>query len=105
MKVPKALVGHPATKEHAAIVQFYQADEPEGTWTTIRTSNALPAKEVHAIAERIEKLQRAVKFAREDANRLPVETIHSGDVLLKYRVRFIFLRRPPAVELSGEWSA
>src|SRR5580765_4667575 len=34
-KVPKALVGHPPTKDHPAQIQWFQIDESEGTWTTI----------------------------------------------------------------------
>lgn len=83
-KVPKALIGHPATKDHPAQVQYYQADEPEGTWTTIKFSSALQVKEANEIAERIEKLQRAVKFAREEANRLAVTHVKAGDVIMGY---------------------
>ncbi len=83
-KVPKALVGHPPTIQHPAQIQWYQADEPEGNWKTIKFSSAVPVKEISEILDKIEKVQRAVKLAREDANRISIEPISSGDVVLSY---------------------
>jgi tetrahydromethanopterin S-methyltransferase subunit G len=50
----------------------------------VKYSGAIPAKEVNEIVERIEKLQRAVKFAREEANRTTALQQEVGAKVLKY---------------------
>ena len=69
-KIPRNHVKAEATKEHPAQVDVYMEDVVIGYWRTIRYSGALPQSRVSALAERIEKLQKAVKFAREEANAL-----------------------------------
>lgn len=83
-KVPQALVGHPPTKEHPAQIQWINVDVQEGTWETRKFSSAVPAKHVTEILERIEKVQRAVKHAREDANRIAIESIQAGETVLSF---------------------
>lgn len=73
-----------ATKEHPAQVQVYQEDVPVGRWKTIKYSGALPASELNAMIARVEKLQKAVKFAREEANRTTASTQHIGETVLRY---------------------
>ncbi|MEU6857645.1 hypothetical protein AB0B28_02025 [Glycomyces sp. NPDC046736] len=67
-KVPRNHVKAEATEEHPAQVEVYYEDIPVGYWTTVKFSGAAPAKRVTQLAERVEKLQTAVKFAREEAN-------------------------------------
>lgn len=83
-KSVKAIVGHPPTKEHPAQIQWITVDEPEGNWKTTKFSSAIPAKEIAETLEKIEKVQRAVKLAREDANHTSIEPIQSGEVILSY---------------------
>ena len=72
-KKPVAFVKYQATKEHPAQVDVVQQDIAEGTWSETKFSGALPATLVRELLDRVEKLQAAVKFAREEANSIPVE--------------------------------
>lgn len=83
-KVFQRLTLAEATDKHPAQVQVYQEDQPTGRWKTIKYSGAMPAKQLNEIIERIEKLQRATKFAREEANRAEVKPQHTGEPLLRY---------------------
>jgi hypothetical protein len=67
-KIPRNHVKAEATEEHPAQVDVYYEDIPVGYWTTVKFSGAAPAKRVAQLSERLEKLQIAVKFAREEAN-------------------------------------
>jgi len=67
-KVPRNHVKAEATEEHPAQVEVYYEDIPVGYWTTVKFSGAAPAKRVVTLTDRLEKLQTAVKFAREEAN-------------------------------------
>jgi hypothetical protein len=50
----------------------------------VKFSGALPAKRVTQLLERVEKLQQAVKFAREEANNAEVVDRHVGDKIFSY---------------------
>lgn len=77
-KVPKAFVKVAATKEHPAQVETFTEDVLVGNWKTVKFSGALPQKKITEVLERIGKLQSAVKFAREEANTIPVDDKHVG---------------------------
>lgn len=84
-KVPKVLEKAPATDKHPAQVDVYTEDVTIGTWKTIKFSGAMPATDVAKLVARVEKLQRAVKFARESANSLDVgPTATYGDGIAAY---------------------
>jgi len=70
-----------ATKEHPAQIAKVTNDQLEGYWTTVKFSGAMPAQEQKELLERVEKLQRAIKTAREEANLEPVQPLDSGSVL------------------------
>lgn len=57
-----------ATDRHPAQVESYTEDVPIGTWSTVKFSGALPASRVNKMLARVTELQKAVKFAREQAN-------------------------------------
>ncbi len=57
-----------ATERHPAQVESYTEDVPIGTWSTVKFSGALPARRINKMLARVTELQRAVKFAREQAN-------------------------------------
>jgi hypothetical protein len=76
-----------ATQYHPAQVQPYTEDIPAGRWKTIKYSGAMQLAEVNEMALRVEKLQKAVKFAREEANRSKVEEQYIGEQLLKFILR------------------
>lgn len=67
-KVPRNHVKAEATKEHPAQVEVYYEDIVVGHWRTVKFSGAVTAQRANELLERVEKLQRSVKFAREEAN-------------------------------------
>jgi hypothetical protein len=71
-KLQMPLVLHPATKEHPAQVKEITQDVITGTWKTIRYSSAMPVDDKDTMLARIEKLQAAVKQARETANDIEI---------------------------------
>lgn len=83
-KVPRNHVKAEATDKHPAQVEVYYEDVPVGYWTTVKFSGALPARRVNDLLDRVEKLQQAVKFAREEANGAEVTDQRVGDVVFGY---------------------
>ncbi|MER5891794.1 hypothetical protein [Streptomyces sp. NPDC001876] len=83
-KVPRNHVKAEATEKHPAQVDVYYEDVPIGYWTTVKFSGSLPAKRVNELLERVEKLQHAVKFAREEANGAEVTDQRVGDAVFGY---------------------
>lgn len=77
-KVQRNHVKAEATKEHPAQVDVYSEDVMVGTWRTVKFSGALPASRVRELLVRVEKLQTAVKFAREEANNSTVSSVEVG---------------------------
>ena len=67
-KVARAIVLHPPTVEHPAQTQLIHEDMNIGVWEEQKISGAFPAAEQKRLLERVEKLQAAVKRAREAAN-------------------------------------
>ena len=83
-KVPRNHVKAEATEKHPAQVEVYHEDVQVGTWRTVRFSGALPARRVNELLARVEKLQEAVKFAREEANSAEVTEQKVGEALFGY---------------------
>lgn len=83
-KVFVPLVLSPATEKHPAQVKEGFEDKPVGTWKTVKFSGAMPAQKVSDMLERVEKLQRAVKFAREEANSSVVDQTKIGDKIMNF---------------------
>lgn len=83
-KVPRNHVKAEATEKHPAQVEVYYEDVPVGYWTTVKFSGSLPARRVNELLERVEALQNAVKFAREEANGTAVTDQHVGDAVFGY---------------------
>ncbi len=83
-KIPRNHVKAEATEHHAAQVEVYYEDVSVGYWRTVKFSGALPAKRVNDLLERVEKLQTAVKFAREAANGLEVTDHKVGATVFQY---------------------
>lgn len=83
-KVPRNHVKAEATEKHPAQVEVYYEDITVGYWRTVKFSGALPAQRVNELLTRVEKLQEAVKFAREEANNLEVEDIKTGAAIFSY---------------------
>jgi hypothetical protein len=83
-KVPRNHVLSAPTEHHPAQVQVYTEDIPEGDWTTVKFSGALPASRVRTLLDRVGKLQHAVKFAREEANATEITDMKAGEKLFSY---------------------
>ena len=83
-KVMRNHVRYEATEKHPAQVDVYNEDVPEGTWTTVKYSGALPADRVAVLMARVTKMTQAVKQARELANTTPVEDVALGSPFFTY---------------------
>jgi len=86
-RVKKILRNHekaPATEHHPAQVEVYKEDLIVGYWKTTKFSGALPARQVTELLGKVDKLQKAVKFAREEANSKEVQRSTIGDSILGY---------------------
>jgi len=83
-RIPRNHVKAEATEKHPAQVEVYYEDIVVGYWKTVKFSGALPAKRVNELVERVEKLQQAVKFAREEANGADVVEQQTGEKVLRY---------------------
>lgn len=83
-KVIRNHVKAEATEKHPAQVETYTEDVVVGEWKTIKFSGSLPQKEVDEFLARVEKLQEAVKFAREAANSVEVQDARIGKAAFDY---------------------
>lgn len=83
-KVPRNHVKAAATDKHPAQVEMYYEDVRVGQWKTVKFSGALPQKHVNELLDRVEKLQKAVKFAREEANNAEVVKKDVGGAVFGY---------------------
>lgn len=83
-KVPRNHVKAEATERHPAQVEVYYEDVIVGDWSTVKFSGALPADRVRELLSRVEKVQDAVKSARQAANTVEVEQVKVGSTLFDY---------------------
>jgi hypothetical protein len=83
-KIPRNHVKAEATEKKPTQVEVYYEDVSVGYWRTVKFSGALPAQRVNELLSRVEKLQQAVKFAREEANNLEIEDQQIGVRIFEY---------------------
>jgi hypothetical protein len=83
-KVPRTLVKYEATTEHPAQTEVWHEDVIVGTWSTVKFSGALPQQRINTLLGRVEALQQAVKFAREEANGREIEDQKVADSVFKF---------------------
>ncbi|WP_019009145.1 hypothetical protein [Deinococcus aquatilis] len=83
-KIPRNHVKAEATDKHPAQVEVYYEDVTVGYWRTLKFSGALPAVRVNDLLTRVQKLQQAVKFAREEANSVEVTDRKVGEQVFAY---------------------
>lgn len=83
-KVRKSHVLYPASDRHPAQVESYTEDEPIGTWITTKMSGAVPGERINQLLTRVQNLQRAVKYAREQANLKKVVDVRPGERIMDY---------------------
>lgn len=83
-KVPKNHVKAEATDKHPAQVELFHEDVVVGYWSAKKFSGAIPADRKKLILKRIDELQEAVKFAREEANNHEVANVDAGAKVFDY---------------------
>lgn len=83
-KVPRNHVLAEATEKHPAQVQVFTEDIVVGYWTKVAFSGALPQRRVNELLARVQKLQDAVKFAREEANGTDIVDRKIGEKVFSY---------------------
>lgn len=83
-KIPRNHVLAEATKEHPAQVQIFTEDVVVGYWNLVKFSGAIPQARVNELLGRVEELQKAVRFAREEANGIEVDDQDVGGPLFGY---------------------
>jgi len=83
-KVPRNHVKAEATEKHPAQVEVYYEDVIVGTWRTVKFSGALPAARQNELLERVERLQEAIKLAREEANAAEAKEVKTGEKVLRW---------------------
>lgn len=83
-KTMKVLTKAPATDKHPAQTEVYTEDVPEGTWTVVKSSGAVPITVVREVQARIADVLQAVRFAREVANGTLVTDMKVGQPLLDH---------------------
>lgn len=83
-KVLRNHVRAEATDKHPAQVELFHEDVIVGYWKTVKFSGALPADRVRELVTRVEKLQDAVKQARQQANTREVTQIKVGADIFEY---------------------
>jgi hypothetical protein len=83
-KVTRPMVLYDATKEHPAQVKEATEDVFCGTWNTVKFSSALPTGTVNDMLRRVEELQKAVKFAREQANSVDATPMSVGNQIFDF---------------------
>jgi hypothetical protein len=83
-KVQKSLVLIAPTVAHPGQAVLITEDEMVGNWDTVKLSGAMPKPDKEKLVEKIEKLQKAVKQAREEANVSPAIDVKVADKLLAY---------------------
>lgn len=83
-KTVKPIVMAPATREHPAQVQAISEDVPVARITTTHKSGMITSAQKSDLLERVDRLLRAVKRARQRANNTEVERRNIGKVLFDY---------------------
>lgn len=83
-KVRRNHVKFAGDQYHEPQIDTYDEDTVEGQWHQVDFSGAVPAQVRQQYLDRISVLQRAVKYAREEANSAEIHDVHIGADLLKY---------------------
>lgn len=88
MRTKKLLRNHvkaEATPQHPAQVELYTEDVQIGTWDATKMSGAMPGHVKLETLERVERLQAAVKQAREEANMTETKMVNNfGERVLRF---------------------
>lgn len=83
-KEPKVITLAPATDKHPAQTQLTHEDVVVGYWLTTKFSGCIPETRRSELLARVEKLQSAVKIAREAANMISAEKQYVGKGIMDF---------------------
>lgn len=83
-KMPTRFVKAEATDKHPAQVEILYVDKTVGRWNTKHFSGAIPAQKQADLLSRVNKLEEAVKSAREQANSTEVQNVQIGKDLFSF---------------------
>lgn len=83
-KIPRVLVTVQPTEHHPAQTHIWQEDRIIGEYTTIKFSSALHPTRKSELLARVDRLIRAVREAREEANTQQVENQNVADPILDW---------------------
>jgi hypothetical protein len=84
-KIQRGIVLHPPTVEHPAQTAMITEDVMVGNWEQQSLSGAIQKQEKDIMLVKLEKLQRAVKLAREEANSTDVtKEVAAGPALVNF---------------------
>ena len=83
-RTPEVIVKYEATDKHPAQTELIYIDKSAGYWHTIKFSGATSKQKKDLLLEKILKLQKAVKFAREEANNTEIDKSNFGNLILDY---------------------
>ena len=83
-KVQKPVVLYAATDKHPAQTQLITEDVVIGNWETTKHSGAVPPSTKRNLLSRLEKLQNAVRVAREQANQIDTTVKDVGTKISAY---------------------
>jgi hypothetical protein len=83
-KVQRPIVLYDATEHHPAQTQLISEDIIVGWWDTVKHSGAIPVPEKQRVLERIDKMVKAIKFAREAGNAIDAEEQKIGEAIFGF---------------------
>jgi hypothetical protein len=83
-KVQRAITLVQQDEHHPGQAQLITEDVAVGTYETVQLSGAIPVKQKKAIFDRLEKLARAVKQARERANMVEAPDLNPSAKLFQF---------------------
>ncbi|MFT5681167.1 MAG: hypothetical protein ACI8RZ_002073 [Myxococcota bacterium] len=83
-KVQRPIVLYDATEHHPAQTQLITEDIIVGWWETVRHSGAIPSPRKQLLIERADRVLKAVRFAREEANDAEAAEKKVGEALFDY---------------------
>jgi len=83
-KVQEGIVLYDATEHHPAQTQLITKDVIVGTWTQVLQSGAVTADRKKDLQKRVQKLIKAVKYAREEANEVEAAPKDHGEAIFGY---------------------
>ncbi len=81
-KVQKGIVLYPHNEKHPAQTQLITEDVTVGKYSLVKMSGALTEQQKKALLDRIDKMQRAVRIAREEANQTTASEVQIGAAVL-----------------------